>query len=158
MAVTPLFEFTVIELTTVAVLLVILPVTDTLVPVITPPTTLAEVTVPVTDTNPPVKLAALARVVASILPPNMLPVPETLPDPKNKLPPVIVPVALTVFVAISTPDASMLPPVTLPVALTVFVDISTPDAIKLAPVTLPDADIVAAFVLTKAPNVVIVTL
>ena len=92
-------------------------------------------------------------VVASTLPPVMLPVPDTCPDPKNKLPPVTLPAPDT------CPDPkNKLPPVTLPAALTVFVAISTPDAIKLPPVTLPDADMVVAFVLTKAPKVVMVTL
>jgi hypothetical protein len=46
----------------------------------------------------------------------------------------------------------------LPVALTVFVDINTPDAIKLPPVILPVAITVVALVVIKLPKVVIVTL
>ena len=72
--------------------------------------------------------------------------------PAIKFPP------LTLAEADTNPVVNKLPPVTLPVALTVLIDINTPDAIKLPPVMLPVATTVVALVVIKLPKVVMVTL
>ena len=130
---------------------VMLPVTDTVVPVnnveltLAPPNTLPPVMLPVTLTVVPVKLVALTLAPPNTLPPVMLPVALINPG-VVMLAPAIFAVTLsadTTFELRLRPAAFRLPPVMLPLTLTVvpvkLVALTLAPPNTLPPVILPVA-------------------
>ena len=103
---------------------VTVPVVLTVVPVITPPTTLAPVITPVTLTVVPECNVALTFAPPSTLPPVMLPV-ALINPPVSMLPPVMLPVATTV--AASTLDDAPANTVVPPEGLVIITAVALAD-------------------------------